>query len=86
MLPIVRNQQLTSWEKEKAELMQDVLRAKRELEAAQLRFHDALGQDQVDYAIYVLEAAEKKLDMLFRRAKQIWDQEARHAEGGGEGE
>lgn len=54
------------------EVIEDVRQAERELKLAQRRFQDALGQDHVDYAIYTLEAAEKKLDMLLRKAKAMW--------------
>ena len=53
------------------EAADDVRKAERELQAALWQFNEALGQDHVDYAIYSLEAAEKKLDMLLRRAKGI---------------
>ncbi len=53
------------------EVADDVRKAERELQTALWQFNEALGQDHVDYAIYSLEAAEKKLDMLLRRAKRI---------------
>jgi hypothetical protein len=62
---------------DKFEVLEDVRRAQRELSVAQWRFQDALDQDQIDYAIYSLEAAEKKLDMLLRKAKAIWSVEPR---------
>jgi len=83
MLSVVKNRRLTPQEQEKAELMEDVRLARQEWEAAERRFHEALGEDQVDYAIYALEAAEKKLDMLLRRAKQLWGREGLDAESGG---
>ncbi|WP_422615032.1 hypothetical protein [Cohnella caldifontis] len=63
--------------------MDDVRQAERELSIAQWRFHDALGQDHIDYAIYSLEAAEKKLDMLLRKAKALWSVEPREEENRG---
>ncbi len=36
---------------------------------AQRRFEFAVEHDEIDYAIYMLEAAEKRYDMLIRRAK-----------------
>lgn len=87
MLPIVRglrpSQRLTPWGQEKAEVIEEVRRAQREWQEAERQFHDAMGEDQVDYAIYTLEAAEKKLDMLIRRAKQVWYREGRDAQSGG---
>ncbi|MFC5701299.1 DUF2508 family protein [Cohnella faecalis] len=57
---------------ERQQLTEDVREAEREWELARWRFEDALGHDSVDYAIYTLEAAEKKLDMLLRKAKVEW--------------
>ncbi|MCC3377612.1 DUF2508 domain-containing protein [Cohnella sp. REN36] len=57
---------------EREQLKEDVLLAEQEYTAAQRRFDNALGIDQVDYAIYALEAAEKKLDMALRNAKLFW--------------
>ena len=64
------------------EVADDVRKAERELHSALWQFNEALGQDHVDYAIYSLEAAEKKLDMLIRKAKVLYgrmphDQESR---------
>jgi hypothetical protein len=33
------------------------------------RFNQAQGADEIDYAVYMLEAAEKRYEMLIRRAK-----------------
>jgi hypothetical protein len=57
---------------EREQLLEDVRQAHLEWTMAQWRFHDAIGYDQVDYAIYALEAAEKKYDMLLRKAKRLW--------------
>jgi len=59
----------------------ELQQAKQEWNLAEWRFHNALGDDHVDYAIYCLEAAEKKLDMLLRKAKWQW----RHAISAEEG-
>lgn len=67
------NQRLVVNSQDKWEVIDDVRQAERELNIALWRFHDAIGQDHVDYAIYSLEAAEKKLDMLLRRAKGLWN-------------
>jgi len=55
-----------------SEVLEDVKRAQREWHSALWQFNEALGQDHVDYAIYSLEAAEKKLEMLLRKAKGVW--------------
>lgn len=62
------------------EVADDVRKAERELQTALWQFNEALGQDHVDYAIYSLEAAEKKLDMLLRRAKGIMGSPSRDEE------
>jgi len=61
---------------ERAQLIEEVRRAQQEWSMAQWRFHEALGHDQVDYAIFTLEAAEKKMDMLLRKTKALWRAEA----------
>jgi len=50
-------------------LIADIRRAEQEWKIAECRFQHALGDDHVDYAIYCLEAAEKKLGMLLKQAK-----------------
>lgn len=56
---------------ERKQLYQCICAARAEWDRANLRFQEALGEDEVDYAIYILEAAEKKYDMLIRQAKRI---------------
>jgi hypothetical protein len=58
---------------ERHKLMNDVRKAEQDWNVAQWRFHNALGDDHVDYAIFGLEAAEKKLDMLLKQAKWQWE-------------
>ncbi len=57
---------------ERQRLIADIRHAEQEWNLAEWRFHHALGEDHVDYAIYCLEAAEKKLGMLLRQAKLQW--------------
>ncbi|CAI6087472.1 hypothetical protein COHCIP112018_05545 [Cohnella sp. JJ-181] len=57
---------------ERDRLVDEVRLAEAEWRQACVRFDDALGADQVDYAIYLLEAAEQKLDMTLRRARMHW--------------
>lgn len=52
-------------------LIQEINKAKADWIAAQNRFGEAVGKDQVDYAIYLLEAAEKKYELLLKHAKNI---------------
>ncbi|MDB4867127.1 MAG: hypothetical protein JWR03_1460 [Cohnella sp.] len=68
---------------DRREVIEDVRQAQRELSLALWRFHEALGEDHVDYAIYSLEAAEKKLDMLLRKAKGLWSITPREEESRG---
>lgn len=49
----------------------DVQKAKQEWERAMRQFEDALGKDEIDYAIYVLEAAERKYQIHLKRAKRL---------------
>ncbi|WP_054957831.1 DUF2508 family protein [Paenibacillus dakarensis] len=49
----------------------DVRKSQMEWERAHLMFQEALGQDQIDYAIYMLEAAERKYQMNLKQAKQL---------------
>jgi hypothetical protein len=63
-------------------LIEDVRKAEQEWNLAEWRFHYALGEDHVDYAIYCLEAAEKKLDILLRNAKSQWSRAETFKESG----
>ncbi|MHA0858427.1 hypothetical protein [Paenibacillus sp. CMAA1364] len=51
------------------EIFNDIEDALYRLEEARLYFESALGKDQVDYAIYMLEAAEIKYQIHLRKAK-----------------
>jgi len=57
-------------------LIADIRRAEQEWKNAEWRFQHALGDDHVDYAIYCLEAAEKKLGMLLKQAKGSFGESA----------
>lgn len=70
---------------ERQGLVADIRKAEQEWNFAEWRFHHALGDDHVDYAIYCLEAAEKKLDMLLRQAKRQWSHPVTLKEGEGAG-
>ncbi|GGG24989.1 DUF2508 family protein [Paenibacillus abyssi] len=60
---------------EKDQLVQDLVNeiweAHRDWVNAQRHFEYALGKDQVDYAIFAIEAAEKRYEMLLRHAKKM---------------
>ncbi|AIQ61921.1 hypothetical protein D3C81_857660 [compost metagenome] len=49
----------------------EVRKAHMEWERAHLMFDEAIGQDQIDYAIYILEAAERKYQIHLKHAKMI---------------
>ena len=62
------------WKEEqekRLQIYQDVLRAHAEWETAQMYFEYAVEHDQIDYAIYMLEAAERKYQIQLRQAKKI---------------
>ncbi|NQX49780.1 DUF2508 family protein [Paenibacillus tritici] len=58
-------------EEEWGEVYQEVRKAQSDWERAYLMFDEALGQDQIDYAIYILEAAERKYQIHLKDAKRL---------------
>ncbi|XEC94853.1 DUF2508 family protein [Paenibacillus tarimensis] len=52
-------------------LIKEIHDAHRDWVNAQRHFEYALGKDQVDYAIFAIEAAEKRYEMLLRHAKSL---------------
>lgn len=62
---------------EKIQLLQEIEKARLEWLTAQHRLDIVIEHDQIDYAIYALEASQKRLDMLFKQAKRMnlsaWD-------------
>ncbi|MCJ8015158.1 DUF2508 family protein [Paenibacillus sp. KQZ6P-2] len=63
--------QLKEKQKEELEVYMDVRKAQTEWERARMLFEEAEGEEQIDYAIYMLEAAERKYQMNLRVAKRI---------------
>ncbi|WP_059040433.1 hypothetical protein [Paenibacillus rubinfantis] len=60
----------------KRELYEEVIKALREWERACIAFEEAVGHDEVDVAIYTLEAAERRYQIQLKAAKQAqvdWD-------------
>lgn len=55
---------------EQNQLEHDLWEAHRQWRLAQIRLDEALGVDEVDYAVLTLEAAEKRYGMLLRKAKE----------------
>ncbi|QOS82477.1 DUF2508 family protein [Paenibacillus sp. JNUCC31] len=58
-------------EQEEEQIYSDIQKAKAEWERAVRQFEEAQGEDEIDYAIYVLEAAERKYQIHLRRAKRV---------------
>ena len=55
---------------DRKEFMYEIQVAYRRWKAAQIQFNYAKEQDEIDYAIYMLKAAEIKMSMLLRKAKR----------------
>jgi len=58
-------------EAELNELQEDLRNSKRDWDNAIRHFDYALGKDQIDYAIFAIGAAEKRYEMLLRKAKAM---------------
>ncbi|MDN8592120.1 DUF2508 family protein [Paenibacillus sp. 11B] len=58
-------------EMEEDQIYSDIQKAKAEWERAVRQFEEAQGEDEIDYAIYVLEAAERKYQIHLKRAKRF---------------
>jgi hypothetical protein len=63
----LQEKELKEWEVVYAE----VLKAHKEWERAHLAFQSALGTDEVDVAIYTLEAAERRYQIQLKAAKKL---------------
>ncbi len=60
--------------RDKVSMLQEVRRAHADWRAAYVKLDWVVEKDQIDYAIYALEAAEKRYEMLLRQAKQLgWE-------------
>ncbi|WP_068778098.1 DUF2508 family protein [Paenibacillus sp. GM2] len=57
-------------EEVKRMLYQEVNKARKEWEWAYMVFQEAVGQDNIDVAIYTLEAAERRYQIELKKAKQ----------------
>jgi hypothetical protein len=56
-------------EKARAKLLADIRDAHRAWQVAESHLREVVGADQIDCAIYLYEAAQKKYEMLLRQAK-----------------
>ncbi|KPV57155.1 hypothetical protein QJ48_23695, partial [Paenibacillus sp. A3] len=52
-------------------LVEEIRKAHMEWEVAQRRFDYVVEKEQIDYAIFALEAAEKRFEMLLKQAKNL---------------
>jgi hypothetical protein len=66
-----RHKQVAEEEELNQGIYQDIVEAQSRWEEARMYFEEALGEDQVDYAIYMLEAAERKYQMHLKKAKNL---------------
>lgn len=64
-------EQLSESANEADRLVEEIEAAHREWVEAYRHFEYAMGKDQVDYAVYAIEAAEKRYEMLLRKAKTL---------------
>lgn len=51
-------------------LAHEVWKAHQDWKVAQLKLNEAVEPDQIDYAIYIAEATEKRFNMLIREARE----------------
>jgi hypothetical protein len=52
-------------------ILLEIRKAHSDWERAYLMFNEAMGQDQIDYAIYILDAAERKYQIHLKQAKSM---------------
>jgi hypothetical protein len=58
-------------EQEGRELVLQIKKAYAEWQAAEDNFHEITGKEQVDYAIFAINSAEKRYENLIREAKSV---------------
>jgi hypothetical protein len=66
----IRPEQTQQNNYETSVLAREVWEAHKDLKVAELKLSEAVNPDQIDYAIYITEAAEKRLNMLIREARE----------------
>ncbi|WP_243633322.1 DUF2508 family protein [Paenibacillus xerothermodurans] len=64
-------QQAQLLENEQQQLMQEIRQAHADWVLAYKRLDYVIEKEQIDYAVYALEAAEKRFEMLLKQAKQM---------------
>ena len=66
-----RNQNKFELQEEGDDLLKEIEQAKQEWIRAYDQLDYAVGKEQIDYAIFALEAAEKRYEMLLNQAKNM---------------
>lgn len=61
-------------------LIEELWRAHKDWMVAQRKLDFAIDKDEIDYAIYITEAAERRYDMLIRQAKASYMERSRQQE------
>ncbi|RUT27989.1 DUF2508 family protein [Paenibacillus zeisoli] len=54
----------------KVHIYEEVRKAKMEWERAYMAFQQAVGEDEIDFAVYTLEAAERRYQIHLKEAKK----------------
>ncbi|USB33434.1 DUF2508 family protein [Paenibacillus sp. YPG26] len=67
---IKRQQELDRDFQRKVRIYEEVSRAKAEWERAYMAFQQAVGDDEIDFAVYTLEAAERRYQIHLKEAKK----------------
>ncbi|WP_138496352.1 DUF2508 family protein [Paenibacillus pinistramenti] len=67
----IGRKKLEQEQQERERVYHEVLKAHKEWQRAQLAFQSALGKDEVDVAIYTLEAAERRYQIQLKEAKKL---------------
>ncbi|MCZ8522969.1 MULTISPECIES: DUF2508 family protein [Paenibacillus] len=63
------HERLEAAELDRLLLVREIQRAHKEWVTAQIRFEYVMEKEQIDYAVFALEAAEKRFEMLLKQAK-----------------
>ncbi|WP_433944975.1 DUF2508 family protein [Paenibacillus sp. SN-8-1] len=67
---IKRQQEVNSDFQRKVQIYEEVCKAKAEWERAYMAFQEAVGEDEIDFAVYTLEAAERRYQIHLKEAKK----------------
>lgn len=65
-----RSKEVHAITQDKLKLIEEIRKAHTDWQTAQIQLNYVLDKDQIDYAIFALEAAEKRYEMLLRLAKK----------------